>query len=45
MLRGTYDKFDVLTDLAATAQPVAGGYAHWGMWRSAQWLLKNHLAR
>ncbi|KAI8477317.1 MAG: hypothetical protein J3K34DRAFT_108965 [Monoraphidium minutum] len=44
VLRGTHDIHDILTDLCGIATPMpGGGYAHWGMWQSALWLLDSHL--
>lgn len=34
---------DMLTDACASCTPYCGGYAHWGMLKSAEWFVKNEL--
>ena len=47
VVRGTHDVHDLLTDLcgASTPLPDGSGHAHFGIWRSTQWLLNTHLHR
>uniref|UniRef100_A0A7S0WPS1 Fungal lipase-type domain-containing protein n=1 Tax=Pyramimonas obovata TaxID=1411642 RepID=A0A7S0WPS1_9CHLO len=45
VIRGTKNKKDILTDLAAASEEVAGGHAHTGMLIAACWFVDNEIER